>query len=414
MTAEQVVVRMYNVGFGDCFLVTIPTDDGLRRILIDCGTHPASTGPRRASDAVKLLFEDLQAEAGKLRIDVVSVSHRHADHVSGFVSEQFADLEVGEVWMPWTENPNDPVATALRNKMKLAAQGLDNARAGITRTSPALDAAAAMMENNLELKNESAMQTLWSGFAGKPLRRYLSLGDDPLETPVLPGVKIHILGPSTDEKTIRDLEPPKKETFAHLGGEELAVPPPMPFDGEWAISFDKVKSDAAFKHLRVSGQVVGAIRALAADELFAAAAALTSSINGTSLMFILEVRGLLLFFPGDAQWGSWDRVLNDPKARDLLARCAFYKIGHHGSHNASPKSFIETIMAKDVMAAVPVAPVKVWPNIPQSDLVTAIKGRQVTVVQSDHPNEAMNLPNVTVRGIESIDFAFDLPAAPAT
>jgi hypothetical protein len=62
MSAEQVVVRMYNVGFGDCFLLTLPTTAGPRRMLIDCGTHPASTGPRQARrDAMKDLFNDLGA-----------------------------------------------------------------------------------------------------------------------------------------------------------------------------------------------------------------------------------------------------------------------------------------------------------------------------------------------------------------
>ena len=49
---------MYNVGFGDCFLLTLSTTAGPRRMLIDCGTHPASTGPRQARrDAMKTARE---------------------------------------------------------------------------------------------------------------------------------------------------------------------------------------------------------------------------------------------------------------------------------------------------------------------------------------------------------------------
>jgi hypothetical protein len=33
----QISIRMYNVGFGDCFLVRITTPDGERRVLVDCG-----------------------------------------------------------------------------------------------------------------------------------------------------------------------------------------------------------------------------------------------------------------------------------------------------------------------------------------------------------------------------------------
>lgn len=35
-------------------------------------------------------------------------------------------------------------------------------------------------------------------------------------------------------------------------------------------------------------------------------------------------------------WGTWLNVLQDPEWKSLLERVAFYKIGHHGSHNATP------------------------------------------------------------------------------
>ena len=419
MSADKLVVRMYNTGFGDCFLITIPTAAGARRMLIDCGTHPSSTGTRTARrDAVPLLLADLQAEAGALRVDVVVATHRHRDHLSGFEAPEFADLEVGEVWMPWTENPDDPVATALRERMKIAALAHDAARVGLTKATPASAAFDQLVENNMAIKNETSMETLWTGFKGHAERQYLSAKPDPLETPLLPGVKIHLLGPATDEATIRNLDPPKKETFAHVGDPSVAADIPIdpdaapikpPFDDEWATSATAARHDPTFKGLRVSGQIVGAIRDLAADELLAAAASITSSINGTSLMFVLEFAGLSLFFPGDAQWGTWQRVLDDPDRRALLQRCAFYKVGHHGSHNASPKTFVEKVMAPHTLAAVPVAPVKIWPAIPQLELVQAIKDRSVTVIQSDHPPANGEIPNVTVRGDLSVDIAFDVP-----
>jgi hypothetical protein len=36
---------MYNVGFGDAFLLIFPDEDGGRRVLIDCGSHSASPAP---------------------------------------------------------------------------------------------------------------------------------------------------------------------------------------------------------------------------------------------------------------------------------------------------------------------------------------------------------------------------------
>ena len=42
---------MYNVGFGDCFLLFVPTSNGVRKIVIDCGSikanEPEHSGHRR-------------------------------------------------------------------------------------------------------------------------------------------------------------------------------------------------------------------------------------------------------------------------------------------------------------------------------------------------------------------------------
>ena len=47
--------------------------------------------------------------------------------------------------------------------------------------------------------------------------------------------------------------------------------------------------------------------------LLAAASVLEQSVNNTSLFFVLEVGGLRLLFPGDAQYGAWEHVRNNPK-----------------------------------------------------------------------------------------------------
>jgi len=74
---------------------------------------------------------------------------------------------------------------------------------------------------------------------------------------------------------------------------------------------------------------------------------LDSDTNNTSLVLAFECgppgQGQVLLFPGDAQVGNWlswrdrkygprDRALT---ADDLLSRTLIYKVGHHGSHNAT-------------------------------------------------------------------------------
>ena len=38
---------------------------------------------------------------------------------------------------------------------------------------------------------------------------------------------------------------------------------------------------------------------------------LDRAVNNTSVMFLLQVGDALLLFPGDAQWGAWQPLLDD-------------------------------------------------------------------------------------------------------
>ena len=72
---------------------------------------------------------------------------------------------------------------------------------------------------------------------------------------------------------------------------------------------------------------------------------LNTGINNTSLVvaFELPTSKKVLFFAADAQRGNWvswkDVTFKDGAetvtAKDLLARAVLYKVGHHGSHNAT-------------------------------------------------------------------------------
>jgi hypothetical protein len=53
MAGTELRIRMYNVGFGDCFLLFIPTDDGERTLLLDCGKHMSSGTGRTIKDAAE-------------------------------------------------------------------------------------------------------------------------------------------------------------------------------------------------------------------------------------------------------------------------------------------------------------------------------------------------------------------------
>ena len=64
-------------------------------------------------------------------------------------------------------------------------------------------------------------------------------------------------------------------------------------------------------------------------------------LNNTSVILLFEFAGRKLLFPGDAQIENWSYALEDApdakKTAALLADVDVYKVGHHGSLNATPK-----------------------------------------------------------------------------
>lgn len=94
--------------------------------------------------------------------------------------------------------------------------------------------------------------------------------------------------------------------------------------------------------------------------------------NNISLVLAFEMprSKRILLFPGDAQVGNWvswhrlsqwrprggaDTPRTAPDMNDLLGRVAFYKVGHHGSHNATIKDRGLERMPDGFLAYIPVS-----------------------------------------------------------
>src|SRR4051812_13925049 len=79
-------------------------------------------------------------------------------------------------------------------------------------------------------------------------------------------------------------------------------------------------------------------------------------------------------------------VLVNPAAAALLAPCDVYKIGHHGSHNATHRAFVEDAWTSNGgYALLPWCPVKRWGKIPKPELLTEIAHRH-TIARIDKPH----------------------------
>src|SRR5215831_8186831 len=100
--AGKISIRMYRIGFGDFFLMTVPGKNGPAHILIDCGVHAANIG------TIDECVKDMMKETGN-QLALVILTHYHADHMSGFASnyDDFAQFDVGAVWITNRLDPDN-------------------------------------------------------------------------------------------------------------------------------------------------------------------------------------------------------------------------------------------------------------------------------------------------------------------
>lgn len=435
-----VTVKMYNVGFGDAFLVTVDRGSSTWRAVIDCGVHshgryrePDSDRRRGIEEVVAAMIADLKGPQPVASVDVIVATHHHADHVVGFASDQWRDVTVGEVWVPYVEDPDDETARVLRAGRDQAAQALlgvlSHRLRGLDRGRWPDDLALAEWFAANSSGNEKASRRLLgldpeNGFANRPHVRYLPSKDaGPVEriTTALEGVTVDVLGPSRDPRQIKRMEPPKRVAWLQLDQAlRLAGQPPADeeqtplFGPRFRISERKDMGDLEesssetykrYRHLTEVDHALAHLEDLDGQELLAAASILEGAVNNTSLFFVLSVGDHRLLFPGDAQQGAWDHVMADPEARELITGVDFFKISHHGSHNGTPRPWVEGMLQEGALAMLPYGVVPRWKDsIPKPSLLDALSDHHQVVVRADQPEERD--PRVTIHGDLATEITF--------
>jgi beta-lactamase superfamily II metal-dependent hydrolase len=405
MSKTRVRIRMYRPGLGDCFLLTFRSGEQESHVLIDCGIFVGTADEKKR---ITEIAEHIRESAGN-RVNALVATHEHWDHVSGFfhAKESFKKLEADEVWLAWTEDPEQTIAkenkkmlATMAKTVALAADRLSMAPSPIDRECGLAAATVLGFEgistemmgaSKFSVRTDQAMDFVLR--KKKDTHPFLKPGDV-LERSWLPGVRVYVLGPPMNLASIKDMSGSEGEGFetkkhgAAMGwmsavmlgsgqgefdsAELEAAERLRPFD----VSLAWPESDALHlsndSHL---GPLIGAYRdepwrRVDQDWLHSAAGLalqVDNAVNNTSLVLAFELieSGDVLLFVGDAQIGNWNSWMNleftigtgsarqKVTAADLLARTVFYKVGHHGSGNATLRKGLEAMTSTRLVAAIP-------------------------------------------------------------
>jgi hypothetical protein len=419
-------VRMYRQGLGDCFLISLPRTDRSDRpfyVMIDCGVVLGTSDPGTIMTQV---MDNIVAVTGG-ELDLLIATHEHWDHLSGFVQAKpsFDRLtKVGQVWLAWTEDPDDKLTQKLKKEKGVALAAL---RMGLSQMQLAGDSDGATELNGIleffgAAKGPTTANALDNVRAKTAKPRYC-LPTDPPVVPAGTNARFYVLGPPYDEKMLRKINPSagNKETYGlALGSFQMfmdgagtalgAADAGRPFDQQYEIPFAYAQSAPELDFFRQhywqpSQAAPDSWRRIDTDWLGGAtdlALRLDSITNNTSLVIAIELPGGdVLLFAADAQVGNWlswqDRSWtvdgNTVTGPDLLKRAIFYKVGHHGSHNATLKAQGLEEMERLRVAMIPVdhdmAVKKRWGKMPLDELVAALNGQAKGVVlRVDKPKPA--------------------------
>jgi len=462
-SSASVRIRFYCQGIGDCHLLRFEKPGGPFWMLIDCGVHSSVTdGTTTIRDIVDNILSLTK------RIDVIVLTHEHWDHNSGFFSalDKFKQFEVGEVWLGWTENGADPQARELDKFKGAALKALQGASLRLERAqglssylSNVQQGLQTVLGFNFGAKGEKvrAARDAAIKLAASDKVRFLEPKDAPFELPVAPGIRVYVLGPPRD-KALIGVTDRAGETYAMnrfgmapvvLGlnnsfevGDVAWNDETAPFDPNEGFDLSDIlnatdastqltnKEEAESRartfelvHARYTDEAGEPWRRIDHDWLGVSAdlaIQIDQRTNNSSLVLAFEFldTGRVMLFVGDAQVGNWlswkdvhwpveDKTVS---ARDLLARTVFYKVGHHGSHNATLKqNGLELMTSPDLSAFIPTnaddAKKVGWGEMPFEPLLGDLQKRtSQRVVRADDAwlKQAADPANLATGSIKSV------------
>lgn len=354
---EAFVLRTWKVGFGDCFLLTFEYGGttGDRHVLIDFGSmkYPKDAKSGHMTRVLKMIRDETKtAEHPGGKLHAIVATHRHKDHISGFgYSSAFTilkDMAPDIVIQPWTEDPeldedatepaklegNEAHRFSLSQMNAFSVLFFDGKAAGALQHLKSVDSKKFEIMSFSGMNNISNRKSVENlielGKMGRAVYAHagldLKLGD------ILPGVEVDVIGPPT----VTQYEGVTKQTHDHetefwhmhaLAAESTGRGKADPFPDHKGI---KIPVEADWAVYRLKKLRLGMLHQIVR--------ALDRALNNTSLILLFRAGNKSFLFPGDAQLENWEYAMQDQDVMAKLAEVDLYKVGHHGSLNATPKT----------------------------------------------------------------------------
>jgi hypothetical protein len=466
--AGTVRIRFYCQGIGDCHLLRFERPQGPFWMLIDCGIHSSvPNGTQKIRDIVDDILSLTK------RLDVIVLTHEHWDHNSGFFSarDKFKQFEVGEIWLGWTENASDPQALELDKFKGEALKALQGASQRLDRTQGLTSYLASVQQGlqavlgfNFGAKGEKVRSARDAAIALAPSNvRFLEPKSVPFELPVASKIRVYVLGPPRDKAmlavtdrasemygltglSMAPIVSALKNSFSvSEGSDQFSDDATAPFDSNEGFVLSELlgapadtasqstteTSDGSSRE-RTAMLIHGCYAGKATDQdwrridhdWLGVSADLAIQIdkhtNNSSLVLAFEFleTGRVMLFVGDAQVGNWlswkvaEWKLGDKtiSGHDLLARTVFYKVGHHGSHNATLKqNGLELMTSADLSAFIPTNKIDAkrvgWGEMPFEPLLVNLKVKaHERVIRADDPwlKQAASQPTFAAGSIKRV------------
>jgi beta-lactamase superfamily II metal-dependent hydrolase len=336
MPNPTATVRVYNVRFGDCFLVSLNTSTGEKHVLIDFGNAPSMVKEKGSKNDVFIpVANDIKSRTGG-HLDLVILSHEHLDHMEGFLSMRniFNPMTVDHVWMPAMSAPDyyarfPKCEQEKKARLALAALAQDWKRENRFQELPA--GITSLIANNVfDITNAERIDYIRKLPGDKNPAHYLSrrkisgsvhkLGKE---------VEVQILAPEENASVYytsadKDFWMGVAAHFAgipavkkHAPGQRILRRPPHMNRDE----FEQLKEEVA---------------ELSWEDLMA----IDKAANNTSLVVKISIGGKTMLFPGDAEVESW----NIMRKKRLLRPVDLLKVSHHGSINGMPFEGDESVV----------------------------------------------------------------------